>query len=111
MSTVKEGIVVTAVRTATGNLKLITWGISRDGTRIDRMGDSGDRGMVKEIAIAHVTAVRTDSGRLRLASSADLWRGTYHERPCLRTGPGGLSRAIGLAANSRALQLAPSGHH
>jgi hypothetical protein len=69
MSTLGEDIVVTAVRTATGNLKVITWGISRDGTRISRLGDSGDWGIVKEIAIADtVTAVRTDSGRLRLAS-------------------------------------------
>jgi len=61
-------IALTAVRTASGKLKLITWGISPDGTRIDRLGDSGDRaGAVTEIAIAEtMTAVRTASGNLKL---------------------------------------------
>jgi hypothetical protein len=63
-------VAITAVRTASGNLKLIAWGISPDGTRIDRLGDSGDRaGAVSEIAIAEtVTAVRTGSGNLKLIS-------------------------------------------
>jgi hypothetical protein len=81
--TVSRNIVVTAVRNASGNLLLISWRISQDGTTFDRLDDSGTRaGEVSEIAIAGsegvspgsegggrvVTAVRDGSGDLLLIS-------------------------------------------
>jgi hypothetical protein len=65
--TVHDNVVVTAVRTREGNLKLISWGISPDGA-ITRLGDSANQGgAVREIAMAgSVTAVRTREGNLKL---------------------------------------------
>jgi hypothetical protein len=77
MTTVMRGnIIVTAVRNASGDLKLISWRISPDGTTFDRLDDSGTQaGKVSEIAIAGseegtraVTAVRDGAGNLKLIS-------------------------------------------
>jgi hypothetical protein len=72
-----RNIFVTAVRTGSGRLMLITWDVSEDGKIIARKGDSGDQaGAVGEIAMVHtrdnfetlqsgvLTAVQTDSGNL-----------------------------------------------
>lgn len=64
--------VLTAVRTADGNLKLITWGIAANGD-IRRIA-SADAGAVTQIALTKitatrvVTAVRTEEGTLKLIS-------------------------------------------
>ncbi len=78
----RSGIVVTAVRTASGTLKLITWSISGDGKTIQRLGDSGSQaGAVSEIAMAGgVTAVRTASGTLQLISWGISGNGTTIQR-------------------------------
>ena len=71
----RSGIVVTAVRTASGTLKLITWSISGDGKTIQRLGDSGSQaGEATQIAVSRssatrfVTAVRAGNGALKLIS-------------------------------------------
>lgn len=68
---------VTAVRTASGNLKLISWDINDAGTNINRRGDSGSQAgtasIIKIVAGENnrfITAVRTSSKRLKLIS----WR-------------------------------------
>jgi hypothetical protein len=74
--TVNRNIIVTAVRNASGDLLLISWRISPDGTTFDRLDDSGTQaGEVSEIAIAGseggpraVTAVRDGGGDLLLIS-------------------------------------------
>lgn len=64
---------VTAVRTASGNLKLISWDVNNAGTSITRRGDSGNQAgrasMIKIVAVSEnrfVAAVRTGSNRLKL---------------------------------------------
>jgi hypothetical protein len=60
---------VTAVQDSIGNLKLITWGISPDGSTITRLADSGGQQLeaVSEIAMAgSVTAVRDSGDNLKL---------------------------------------------
>ena len=66
---------VTAVRTASGTLKLISWGFSADGKTIRRLGDSGEQaGEATQIAMSRfsatrfVTAVRAGNGALKLIS-------------------------------------------
>jgi hypothetical protein len=63
---------VTAVRTASNTLKLISWRVNANGS-IARTGDSGDAaGAASQIDIAkariYVTACRTASGNLKLIS-------------------------------------------
>jgi 1-phosphatidylinositol phosphodiesterase len=65
-------VLVTAVRTKTEKLELITWSFGRLGP-VRRLADSGDQaGEASELAIASgsliVTALRTAAGRLRLVS-------------------------------------------
>jgi len=64
---------VTAVRTGSGNLKLISWNVNSTGTSITRLGDSGNQAgkasMIKIDAVNNnrfVTAVRTGSNELKL---------------------------------------------
>ena len=67
--------VLTAVRTGSGNLKLIVWRIHQDG-KIERLGDSGSQGeAVSVISLTTipeddrvVTAVRDSGNNLRLVS-------------------------------------------
>ena len=64
--------VVTAVRTESNTLKLISWQVNGDGS-LTRTGDSGDlAGTASNIDIAkgskYVTACRTSSGNLKLIS-------------------------------------------
>lgn len=64
---------VTAVRTRSGNLKLISWDINNTGTNITRLGDSGNQAgkasMIKIVAVSNnrfVTAVQTEAKSLKL---------------------------------------------
>lgn len=64
--------VVTAVRTGSDNLRLISWQVNADGS-VTRTGDSSNQaGEASSIDIAHgnlyVTACRTGSGKLRVIS-------------------------------------------
>jgi astacin len=64
--------VVTAVRTGSGTLKLITWSVAAGGA-VSRLHDSGDAaGAASQIAIAdaryHVTVCRTGDGNQKLIS-------------------------------------------
>jgi hypothetical protein len=64
--------VVTAVRTQSNTLKLISWRVNNDGS-VSRTGDSGGQaGRASNIAIAkgnkYVVACRTSSGNLKLIS-------------------------------------------
>jgi astacin len=64
--------VVTAVRTASNNLMLISWNVNADGS-VSRLGDSGNAaGAASHLAIARtrlfVTACRTAGGDLKLIS-------------------------------------------
>jgi Metallo-peptidase family M12B Reprolysin-like len=67
-----RGRVVTAVRDGSGDLKLITWGVSSNGATVQRLGDSGSAaGGIGGNSLASlpdgvVSAVRTDSGTLKL---------------------------------------------
>ncbi len=72
VSGASSGQVITAVRTAQGNLRLISWQVSGSGA-ISRLGDSGDQaGTASYIDIARgnrvVTACRNGSGNLMLIS-------------------------------------------
>jgi len=67
------GRVITAVRTAVGNLKLICWGIFDGGKTVTRLGDSGNQaGITDFISVTSVgssqvvTAVRTNEKTLKL---------------------------------------------
>ncbi|HBY80716.1 MAG TPA: hypothetical protein DEG47_27750 [Cyanobacteria bacterium UBA11148] len=67
------GRVITAVRTAAGNLKLICWGIFDGGKTVTRLGDSGNQaGITDFISVTSVgssqvvTAVRTNEKTLKL---------------------------------------------
>lgn len=71
------GLVVTAVTTAEGRLKLIVWRISDGGSTIERAGDSGNQaGVAGAISLTSlgtghvVTSVRTNEGRDKVI----LWR-------------------------------------
>lgn len=71
-----DGKLVTAVRTASGTLKLISWQRDQAGN-ITRLGDSGNQAgdislvQIEEIRPdVYVTAVRTGNGRLKLIT----WR-------------------------------------
>lgn len=69
--------VVTAIRTGSGDLKLIAWQVSDNGNAITRRGDA-DAGSVKTVAVASrgnnrqflLTAVRDSEDRLRVIA----WR-------------------------------------
>lgn len=68
---------VTAVRTSSGNLTLISWSVNATGSNVTRQGDSGNQAgrasLINIVALTNthfVTAVRTGSHRLRLI----LWR-------------------------------------
>jgi hypothetical protein len=68
---------VVALRTSSGRLKLISWGVNASGTNISRRGDSGTQAgrasMINIVALTDnrfVTAVRTSGRRLKLI----LWR-------------------------------------
>jgi len=71
VATFAQGLVITAVRTAGGKLKLIPWQVDSSG-RILRMPDSGDQETASDIGIAVgqriVTAFRANSGKLKLIS-------------------------------------------
>jgi hypothetical protein len=64
---------VTAVRTGSGSLRLISWGVNAAGTAMTRRGDSGNQAgaasLIRVVAVRRdrfVTAVRTASGSLRV---------------------------------------------
>jgi hypothetical protein len=67
---------VTAVKTSSGNLKLVRWSISANGTTIERIGDSGNQaGAASSISLwasngggHYVTGLKTGSGNLKLVS-------------------------------------------
>lgn len=67
--------VISAVRTAAGNLKLIPWDVSSDGWKINRLEGqdvtTGEAGTANSIAAVVagariITAVRTGAGTLKL---------------------------------------------
>jgi hypothetical protein len=111
------GLVVTAVTTAKGRLKLIVWRISDGGSTIRRFGDSGNEaGMAGAISLTSlgtghlVTAVRTKEGREKVI----LWRvsadGSEVERlgdsgndgveaDLMAAAPAGLGRFVTVARN------------
>jgi hypothetical protein len=66
-----NGLVVTAVRDGSGNLKLIVWHISPDGQQVERLADAS-AGAISEVALVAlrnnlvVTAVRDGSKHLKL---------------------------------------------
>ena len=72
---VADGRVVTAVRTSSGNLKLIVWDISTDGTQVTRKGEI-EAGSATDIRVCGfalglvVTALREDNHDLKLIA----WR-------------------------------------
>ena len=82
---------VTALQLNSGNLKLITWGITNDA-RIERRGDV-TAGGITEVTIAEpqsdivVTAVRLSSGNLKLISWRIETNGTPIRRDDLTAGP------------------------
>jgi hypothetical protein len=66
------GRLVTSVRTAAGNLKLIVWNVSADGA-FQRLGDSSDQAgastMIRSVRDRHghiITVVRAGNGTLKL---------------------------------------------
>jgi hypothetical protein len=67
----RNGLVTTAVRDGSGNLKLIVWHISADGQQVERLADAF-AGAISEVALVAlrnnlvVTAVRDGSGNLKL---------------------------------------------
>ena len=68
-----NGQIVTPVRDAAGNLKLIAWQLSADGATIQRLGDSGAQAgkisLLSTTTLANgkiVTAVRDGAGNLKL---------------------------------------------
>jgi hypothetical protein len=74
IATVRHGAqqVVTAVRTSSNALRLISWRVNNDGS-VTRTGDSGSAaGTASDLAIARggklVTACRTAAGKLKLIS-------------------------------------------
>ena len=67
-----SGRALTAVRDGSGDLKVITWGISANGATVRRLGDSGsaasgigDNGLAT-LSDGVVSALRDDSGSLKL---------------------------------------------
>jgi hypothetical protein len=97
------GHVVTAVRTAEGNLKLITWEISADGRTVSRLADSGDQaGTIGDNSLAAlpdgvVSAVRTAEGSLKLIGWAVASNGAITRRSD-SAGQAGTSTLINLVA-------------
>jgi hypothetical protein len=67
------GIVVTAIATSSGRLRLISWSVSQDGGSIERLRDSGNQGDLADLVDVcqaafgfFVTASRLPSGKLRV---------------------------------------------
>lgn len=101
---------VTAVRTASGNLKLISWYLQPDGSLV-RLQDSGNTaGAISEIALSGlsiqdrrhvVTAVRTEQGRLKVI----LWE-VDQQGEITRRGDSGNQ-----AGQARMVRVAKSGNY
>ncbi len=101
---------VTAVRTASGNLKLISWYLQPDGSLV-RLQDSGNTaGAISEIALSGlsiqdrrhvVTAVRTEQGRLKVI----LWE-VDQQGEITRRGDSGNQ-----AGQARMIRVAKSGNY
>jgi len=87
LAKVGQGLVVTAVRAGSGDLKLIAWSVSNDGAQIKRTGDAS-AGPVSEVTIVSldayqfVTAVRDGGGDLKLVA----WHITADGKKFVRLG-------------------------
>lgn len=101
-----NGMMVTAVRTESNTLKLITWRLNSAGP-VTRLGDSGNAaGVASDLAIAagsmFVTACRTQSGDLKLIS----WTIDNTGSAIIRRGDSGT--AAGEATQIDIVSLSPS---
>jgi hypothetical protein len=69
-------IVVTAVRAANGNLKLISWNISSDGRMIDRKDENDKAGAVGEIAITRGEPLGHNEFKLKVVTAVQTAKDT-----------------------------------